>query len=92
MGRTKNTVYLEDYQRAFFELAEEIKMTGAVRRGLDLWLDEQDVPASELEMATGIVVNSDRELEAVLAECEDVDEFIEKAKASIESGNKASQP
>jgi hypothetical protein len=92
MGRTKNTVYLEDYQRAFFELAEEIKMTGAVRRGVDLWLDEQDVPASELEMATGIVANSDRELETVLAECEDVDEFIEKAKASIESGNKASQP
>lgn len=87
MGQTsKTTVYIEDYQEVFFDLSDEVNKSGATRSALEEWIREHaEISASELQLATQVIANGERSLEAVVEECDTVEEFIEKANEATVS-------
>ena len=83
MSRNRqNTVYLEEHQHVFFKLTRSYSKSGVAREAFDDWLEKnQEMSPTELKMAVTVVrERSDRSLYAVIEECADLEEFMERAE------------
>jgi len=80
-GNQGTTVYPASHQIAFLELREEITKSGATRKGLDFYIDQESaVDVDELEVAAEAVRNSSVEFDQFLEQVDTVEEFIEESQ------------